>query len=45
VDLGTNGRVCVLAMEGRRPVDLGKKVTDRPAPHEIDGTQHTDPMI
>jgi hypothetical protein len=32
--------VCDLVTDGRRLVDLGKKVVDRPAPHEIDGATH-----
>jgi hypothetical protein len=44
VDLGTPSGVCGLMMEGQRPVDLGKKVTDSPTPHEISGAQHMDPV-
>jgi hypothetical protein len=44
MDLGTHGGVCGLTTEGRRPVDLGKKVTDMPTSHEIGGAHHTDPM-
>jgi hypothetical protein len=44
VDLRTHGEVCDLATEGRRPVDLGVKVIDMPAPRGIDSTQHTDPV-
>jgi hypothetical protein len=42
VDLGTHGGVCGLVMEGRRPVDLGKTVADRPALSEVSDAQHTD---
>jgi hypothetical protein len=44
MDLGTHGRVCSLATEGRRPMDLGTKVTDRSVSHRICGAQHTDPV-
>jgi hypothetical protein len=44
MDLGTHGGVCGLAMEGRRPVDLGMKVADRSISHGICGVQHTDPV-
>jgi hypothetical protein len=44
VDLGTHDGVCGLATEGRHSVDMGKKVADRPAPREIGGAQHTDPV-
>jgi hypothetical protein len=44
MDLRTHGEVCDLMTEGRRPVDLGVKVIDMPAPRGIDSTQHTDPV-
>jgi hypothetical protein len=42
--MGTHGGVCGLAMEGRRLVDLGKKVANKPAPRKIGGAQHIDPV-
>jgi hypothetical protein len=39
---GTHGRVCGLAVKGRRLVDLGTKVDDGPAPRGISGMHHMD---
>jgi hypothetical protein len=44
VDLGTHGGVFDLATKGRHLVDLGTKVTDRPALREIDSAQLMDPV-
>jgi hypothetical protein len=45
MDLVTHDGVCGLATEGRRPVDLGTKVTNSSAPHRICGVQHTNLVI